>query len=193
MRAQIRLFFETSHPTPIKEMIRSEEVKDPDFEKEIAEGRCRPVMDKCKNGKVRGRSSAPIYVVIRIDLDGADTDADVLGYSYSEDCGCPFIETVAARDAFGAFWNFQKNGSPCFDPIADDGSTRQPPTGRFIMWDELEESADPDNLPDTTKASLTIYEAGDDHKPIRRYKLVMAQPTINDYVQMETAGDLLFK
>lgn len=173
-------------------MIREEEVKDPDYDEDIKTGKCMKVMDKCTQGRARGLSSNPIFVVIRVELDGADTDADVLGYSHSEDYGCPFIETIAARDAFGTFWNYKKNGSPCFDPIADDGSERPLPNGRFIMWDEPDEP-NPDGLMEMTRASLTIYEAGTDHKPIRRYKLVMAQPTINDYMAMETAGDLLFK
>ena len=153
------------------------------------------VVERCPNGKIKGRSTAPVYVIIRINLDGVDTDADVLGYSYGPDYGCPFMETVAARDAFGKFWNY-KDGSPCFDPIKDDGSERPLPTDRFLMWDEIEE--DYDGIPSVTIGSLTIYEAkaeGDSEiarKPIRRYKMMQAQPSLNDFMSIETEGDRKF-
>jgi len=157
------------------------------------------VVERCPNGKIKGKSTSPIYVIIRINLDGVDTDADVLGYSYGSDYGCPFMEMVAARDAFGKFWNY-KDGSPCFDPIKDDGSERPLPDGRFLMWDEIEE--DYDGIPSVTIGSLTIYEAKEETKPgepdntvrrpIRRYKMMQAQPSLNDFMAIETTGDRKF-
>ena len=175
-------------------MISSVEIADPKFDDDVE----HDVVARCPNGKIQGRSSAPIYVVIRIDFDDEGTDADVVAYSYDTDLGCTFIETIAARTTFGKFWNFKTNGSPCFDPICDDGSVRDPPNGRFMMWDEIEQ--DDADVPDTTKASLTIYDLDETgstnskpkYKPIQRYKLCIAQPTINDYVAIETTGDKFF-
>ena len=153
------------------------------------------VVSRCPNGKIKGKSTAPIYVIVRIDLDGVDTDADILGYSYSPDYGCPFLENIAARDCFGKFWNY-KDGSPCFDPIRDDGSERPLPEGRFIMWEEIE--PDYDGIPSVTVGAITIYEAKEeakkeeDRRPIRRYKLMQAQISPNDFLAIETAGDRKF-
>ncbi len=146
-------------------------------------------------GTIRGRSTASLYVVIKIDLDGPATDADAMGYSYDKEYGCPFIETIAARDCFGKFWDFKGQGSPCFDPIDDDGNTRPLPKRRFMMWDELDEESPEDCIPRTIAASLTIYDYDAEsatHRAARRYKLCMVQPTIDDYVAIETEGDKLF-
>lgn len=150
------------------------------------------VVARCPNGKIKGRSTAPIYVIIRINLDGTDTDADVIGYSYASEYGNPFMENIAARDAFGKFWNY-KDGSPCYDPVKDDGTERPFPEGRFIMWDEVD--PDYEGIPSVTVGSITIYEAKEadkNRRPIRRYKMMQAQPTINDFMSIETAGDKKF-
>jgi len=159
-------------------MLKSVSIEEPDFET------ASDVVAKCPNGKIKNRSTSAIYVIMRIDLDGPDTDADVLGYSYDMEYGCPFIESIAARDAFGKFWDFKKQGSPCFDPLDDDGLPRAPPAGRFMMWDLL------DAEESLTAASLTIYQ--NSAKPLRRYKLCLAQPTINDFLAIETEKDKLF-
>jgi len=181
-----------------KNRMRCADNEEPTFD----EGRCTDVSLRCPNGRLRGVSTAAIYTVLRVNMEGEEPDADVLGYSYSEQFGCPFIETVAARDAFGRFWNFSKEGSPCYDPYDDAGELRPPPAGRFLMWDEPEE--DDEGIPSPTRASLTIYDAregeptGDvladlqKRKAIRRYKFVLTQPTINDMVAIETEGDKLF-
>lgn len=161
---------------------------------------CHDVIAKCPNGKIRGRITDNLYVVMRVDMeDPQNVDADVLAYSYDPDeCGCQFMETVAARDCYGKWWDFAKDGSPCFDPYRSDGTEKPPPPGKFMMWDETEVSQD--GLPDTTVASLTIYNnsgisssaAASGIVAIRRYKLATAQPTVNDYIQCETEGDRVF-
>lgn len=150
------------------------------------------VVKRCQNGVVKGRSTAPIYVIVRIHLAGEDTDADILGYSYSPQYGCSFMEAVAAKDAFGTTWDY-KHGSPCFDPVTDDGSLRAFPQGRFIMWDEPEEPCD--GIPSATVGSITVYEADkgmEQRETIRRYKFMQAQPTLNDFLAIETEGDRKF-
>lgn len=175
--------------------IRNADDEEPRFD----DSKCHDVVARCKNGTVTGRSTAPIHVIIRINLNGRDTDADVMGYSYSPDLGLPYMELIAAKDAFNVFWDYRKNGSPCFDPIRDDGSERPLPSGRFMMWDEFED--DLDGMPKVTLGSITLYEAADpdtdptkpdSHKPFRRYKFMTAQPTINDYMAIETVGDRKF-
>jgi len=172
----------------------------------------RDIIARCPNGKIRGRITDNLYVVMRVDMeDLQNVDADVLAYSYDPDeCGCQFMETIAARDCYGKWWDFTKDGSPCFDPYRSDGTEKPPPPGKFMMWDETGGSGD--SVPDTTVASITIYNncgGGMSSSSsssssssttviptgilaIRRYKLVTAQPTINDYIQCETEGDRVF-
>jgi hypothetical protein len=141
----------------------------------------------------------PLLICIRIDLAGKNTDADVLGFSRNLDLGGGFMETVAARDIYGKFWDFRKNGSPCFDPFTDEGELKPLPVGKFIMWDELEQHPD---IPNTTKASITAYAAAEANtnpndlskrQAIRRFKLSLAQPTINDLMATNTDGDRLLE
>lgn len=167
--------------------------EDPTVDPKFEEGPEHDVVARCPNGKIRGRSSAPIYVIMRVDMENPDEiDADVIAYSYENDLGSRFVETIAARDTFGKFWDFGAHGSPCFDPFRDDGSQRDFPPGRFMMWDEPEDEAP--ECPRSTISSLTIYDGDAPGKPraIRRYKVCLAQPTINDYIAMETEGDKLF-
>lgn len=174
-------------------MIRSTKVEDPVFEEDPAKTN---VLARCPNGKVRGRSTAPVYVVIRINLEDADNvDADVIGYSWDPDIGMPFIESIAARDCFGKWWNADKYGSAVYDPVRDDGTEAPVPPEKFMMWDEIE--GDCDGMLTPTAASLTVYdmfrpETPDVRKPLRRYKLACAQLTIKDYVAIETDGDRKF-
>jgi hypothetical protein len=150
------------------------------------------VVAKCPNGKLK-RNTAPIYVVIRVDVDGADTDADVIAYSYDADFGSKFIEQIACRETYGKFWDYKKDGSPCFDPYTDDGEERPFPDGRFMMWDEttLEDETDEAGMPMPATPTLVIFD-GPDHHAIRKYKLSLAQLTINDYMSIETEGDRFF-
>jgi hypothetical protein len=141
----------------------------------------------------------PLLICIRIDLAGKDTDADVIGYSRDVSLGGSFLEIIAARDIHGKFWDFRKNGSPCFDPIADDGTLNPLPAGKFLMWDEIEQHPD---IPSTTRASITAYAAAEDgsdpsdisaRRAVRRFKLSVAQPTINDLMATSTEGDRLLE
>lgn len=173
--------------------MRETPVEDPVFKYEP--GPSTDVVARCPNGRVRGRSSAPIYVLFRVQLDGPDTDADVIGHSFDDIVGHTTIERMAAREAFGRDWNYQKDGSPAFDPIRDDGTTRPPPPGRFIMWDDIQ--PDIDGIPSDCRGCVTVYDAyhpetPDTRKAISRYKLMVSQPTLEDFMLMETAGDLKF-
>ena len=164
-----------------------------DEEPTFDDGVCHDVVERCPNGKIRGISTGAVYVVIRANLDGKYTDCDVLGYSHFPDFGSSYIEKVAARDCYGTFWDY-KQGNPCFDPIAEDGSEREPPDCKFMMWDESD--MDRDVIDTITVSAITIYaakEAGEaDRRPIRRYKLQKAELTIDDYMALETSGDQKF-
>lgn len=173
-------------------MIRATKIEEPVFE---TDPRKTDVVERCPNGKIRGRSTSAIYVVVRINLDGADTDADVIGYSWDPDYGCPFMESIAARDCFGRWWDAAKYGSAVFDPVRDDGTEVPLPAEKFMMWDEPDE--EDDGIPPSTVAAITIYdmfrpETPGTRRPLRRYKLERAQPTIRDYVAIETEGDRKF-
>lgn len=177
--------------------MKSTDIIDPVFDKE--QGPDTNVVSRTVYGKVRGLSSAPIYVIIRILLDGPDTDAFVIAHSFDPLYGNKTIEQMAAREAFQCDWNYERDGSPCFDPISEDGVSEKPlPCGRFIMWDEPEEKDDcgmpsPDsNVID----SITVYDCyrpeSSTRKALCRYKLMKSQPSMEDYMMMETAGDLKF-
>jgi hypothetical protein len=144
-------------------------------------------------------SLKPILVCIRVNLAGRDTDADVLGFSRNLELGGGFLEVVAARDIYAKFWDHRKFGSPCFDPFTDEGDLKPLPPGKFIMWDEIEQHPD---IPSTTRASITAYDAAEPdtdpndlgkRKAIRRFKLSLAQPTINDLMAVNTEGDRLLE
>ena len=138
------------------------------------------VVLRCKNG-TRVRNTSCIYVVFRIDCECVEPDAEVIAYSYDEDFGTAFIEQVASREVFGQFWDY-KNGSPCFDPIDDDGNVKPLPTdSRFMMWDSPSDDRPP---------TLSVFEK---EKLVSRYKLATAYLTINDLMSIETDGDRFFK
>lgn len=148
------------------------------------------VVAKCRNGKKK-LPTAPIYVVIRVNLQGVDTDADVISYSYDPDFGSKFVEQIASTEVFGKFWDYDKNGSPCFDPFNDDGSEKPLPKDKFMMWDEesLDERLDEQGMPIGACPTLIIF---DGEIPIRKYKVALAQLTVRDLVSIETEGDKFF-
>jgi hypothetical protein len=148
------------------------------------------VVAKCPNGKKR-LPTASIHVVIRVNLQGIDTDADVIAYSYDSDFGSKFVEQIASTEVFGRFWNYEKNGSPCFDPLNDDGSEKPMPKGKFMMWDldSLEETVDDQGMPVKPCPTLIIF---DGETPIRKYKVALAPITVQDLVSIETEGDKFF-
>jgi hypothetical protein len=188
---------------PLKSGIRNADNEEPRFD-DGDEKKSHDVVERCPNGKIRGRSTAAIYVIVRVNLDsrgGGDVDADVLGYSYDANYGQPFMEIVAAKDAFNVFWSYEKNlgRGPCFDPVGDDGEDKPLPAERFMMWDDIKE--DLDGVPSMTVAAITIYEAAEagtdpndarTRRAIRRYKFMKAELTINDYMAIETSGDQKF-
>lgn len=144
------------------------------------------VVARCPNGKIIGRSGADIYVVFRIDLE--QMDADALAYSYDEDFGGKFIEQIACREVYGKFWDFEKMGSPCWDPYGKDGQEMPKPKGKFMMWDEPEETA-PDAMPVPKAICLTVY---DGERAVRRYKMATIGINVFDLIAMETEGDKFF-
>lgn len=182
-----------TYEDPHRNRMASVPVEDPVFPEA---GPQTDVVARCPNGKIKGRSTAAIFVVMRINVEGVDTDADVMCYSHETQFAGRFMEYIAARDCFGQDWN-PKHGSAVWSPYRDDGSDRPVPPGRFMMWDEQEE--DIDGVPPPTVCSLTIYDSapegyveGDARTPIRRYKLVSTNITIHDYMAIETAGDTKF-
>lgn len=146
------------------------------------------VVKKCKFGKKK-LSINPIYVIIRIHIDGENSDAQVVAYSYEQDIGSRFVEQIAAKEVYGRFWDFEKEGSPCFDPIDSSGEEKPIPEGMFLMWngnDDLDEYGDFDT---STAPALTVYNNG---KPITRFKVSLANININDLMLIETEGDKFF-
>ena len=148
------------------------------------------VVAKCRNGKKK-LSTSSIYVVIRVNLQGVDTDADVIAYSYDADLGSKFVEQIAATEVFGRFWSYEKDGSPCFDPFNIDGSEKPIPKTKFMMWDEdtLDDTVDDQGMPASACPTLLVF---DGEVPIRKYKIALAQLTVHDLVSIETAGDQFF-
>ena len=136
---------------------------------------------KCKNGKLH-RPVDDVHVVFRVDLDPEGADASAIAHSYDADFGSQFIEQIACRELYGRFWDHEKEGSPCFDPVEDG----EPPEGRFMMWDVPPDDGD-EHLP-----SLTIYGPGPKHTAERRYKIAKTQLTIQDLMSIETDGDRFF-
>lgn len=152
------------------------------------------VVKKCKNGKLH-RPVDDVYVIFMIDLEGKDgPDVTAIAHSYSQDFGSEFVEQIACRHLFGRFWDHSKEGSPCFDPYDDNGELRSLPPGRFMMWDETDDTADDEHgLPQPYVPTLTVYGDLPDHKPVRRYKVAKTQLTIQDLMSIETDGDIFFK
>lgn len=148
------------------------------------------VVAKCPNGKKKLPTSS-IFVVIRVNLQGVDTDADVIAYSYDPDFGSKFVEQVASTEVYGKFWDYEKNGSPCFDPVNEDGSEKPIPQGKFMMWDEesAEDKQDDSGMPIVACPTLIIF---DGETPIRKYKIALAQLTVQDLISIETEGDRFF-
>lgn len=148
------------------------------------------VVAKCKNGK-KHLSTSSIYVVIRVNLQGIETDADVIAYSYDPDFGSKFVEQIAATEVFGQFWDYDKNGSPCFDPFNDDGTEKPVPSGRFLMWDEetAEDKLDDQGMPIPACPTLIVF---DGEVAIRKYKVALAPLTVHDLISIETEGDKMF-
>lgn len=169
--------------------IKETKVEDPVFD----EKRCTDVVARCPNGKIRGRSTSSIFVIIRITIDGENSDADVIAYSYEGVFGSSFVELVAAKELYGRDWN-PSNGSPCFDPFREDGSEKPLPPHKFMMWDEVDD--DYDGVPSMVRYSLTVYgdeeEGRTDRRAIKRYKVTEAQLSLRDFVAIETDGDRKF-
>ena len=169
--------------------IKETKVEEPVFD----EKRCTDVVKRCPNGKIRGRSTASIYVITRLNIDGENTTSDVIGFSYEDKFGSQFVEMIAAKELYGRDWNYS-NGSPCFDPFREDGTERPLPTHKFMMWDEIEQ--DYDGVVSMVSRSLTIYgekeEGREDRRAIKRYLVSQAQLCLLDYIAMETDGDRKF-
>jgi hypothetical protein len=151
------------------------------------------VVKKCRNGRLL-KPVDDVYVIIRINLEGDCPDADALAHSYDPDFGSKFVEQIACREIYGRFWDYDKEGTPCFDPYTDDGEGMRPfPSGMFMMWDIEDDSDDPSTgVPKVAVPSLTIYGEGPEHKPMRRYKVAKTQLTIQDLMAIETDGDRFF-
>lgn len=150
------------------------------------------VVKKCKNGRLH-KPVDDVYVIIRINLEGEMPDADAIAHSYSSDFGSQFVEQIACREVYGRFWDHVKEGSPCFDPYVDGGETTRPfPSGIFMMWDPVDNIDDEHGIPRNAVPTLTIYDEGPIHKPIKRYKVVKTQLTIQDLMSIETDGDTFF-
>ena len=150
------------------------------------------VVAKCKNGKLH-RPVDDVYVIIRIDLEASEPDADAIAYSYDTVFGSQFVEQIACRELYGRFWNHEKDGSPCFDPFEDGGGQRPMPHGRLMMWDAVDDTGNDENgLPKPIVPCLTIYGEGPEHKPMKRYKVAKVQLTIHDLMSIETEGDKMF-
>lgn len=152
------------------------------------------VVLKCKNGRLH-RPVDDIFVIIRIDIEQDDADAHAIAYSYDVQFGSQFVEQIACRELYGRFWDHEKEGTPCFDPYDDEGKMRPLPRGRFMMWDDDGSSEDDaaTGLPKVSTPSLTIYDKGPEHRPIKRYKVSKVQLTIQDLISIETDGDRFFK
>lgn len=147
------------------------------------------VVKKCKLGRKKLPTN-PIFVIIRVEIDGENSDARVIAYSYDSDIGSRFIEEIAAKEVYGRFWDIEKEGSPCFDPINENGEEKPLPDGMFLMWDE--DTGDLDeygNFDTGSSPALTIYNNG---TAIARYKLSKAHININDLMTIETEGDRFF-
>jgi hypothetical protein len=149
------------------------------------------VVEKCKNGKLH-RPVDDVYVVLRLTLDGDDIDGDVVAYSYNPDFGSTFVEQIACRQLYQRFWDYDKEGSPCFDPYNDDGELRKFPSGRFMMWDAADDGDDEHGMPRRVCPTLTLYGDGPEHKPFMRYKVCTASLNIYDLMSIETEGDRFF-
>ena len=119
-------------------------------------------------------------------------DADAIAHSYDPDFGSQFVEQIACRELYGRFWDYDKEGSPCFDPYGDGGEMRTFPSGSFMMWDQQAEGDDEHGVPMQVVPSLTIYGEGPEHKPTKRYKVAKTQMTIQDLISIETDGDRFF-
>jgi hypothetical protein len=139
-----------------------------------------------------------IFVLLRLDHKLIEGDksknlgVEVMAYTENKEDGLLLLESMAARDARGMDWDYEKHGDPFYDPLAEEPVP--PPIDRFIVWDEDIEPEDPIlERPTSVVASVSLFSAEfeDPERPLlRSYKLCKSNPSVDSFLKATTEGDL---